>query len=176
MTNPHPMDARSMIRTVVAYHAAGRAVVAAALGHDVCEIAVQDGVDCVSHSPPEDHERDPDIELVILVAGQCAERQVVALMSGALETWPGDRDTDIWLETIRDLESGAVIYGPDPAGCWPDNDALALAWALGPVPDCERRHKLDAGRCSAREILTREWGDVEVIAECLGARLSRQPS
>lgn len=176
MTDSQHMDAQDMISTVVAYHAAGRAAVAAALGQDVHGISVHDGGDCVSHRPPGDDERDPDTELVILVAGPCAERKLAALVSGALETWPGDSDAEIWLDTIRDLESGALVYQPDADGRWPDNDSLALAWTLGGVPDCERRRKLDDGRRGAEEILGREWSDVEAIAGCLGARLSRQPS
>ena len=176
MSDVHDMDAEAVIRTVVAYHTAARAAVAAALGHDVYGISVHDGGDGVSHRPPGDDQRDPDIELVILVAGTCAERKLASLVSGALESWPGDRDADIWLDTLRDLESGALVYQPDADGCWPDNDALALAWILGGTPDCERRRKLDDGRRGAEEILARDWGDVTAIAGCLGARLSRQPS
>ncbi len=176
MTRSEPMDTDCAITALVAYHGAGRAVVASALGQEVFGMSVQDGTDSVWHGPPEGHERDPDVELVILLAGRCAESELTTLVSHALETWPGERDVDIWLETIRDLESGTLIYCPDADGRWPENDALALAWALGPVADCERLHKLDAGRRSAHEILAREWGNVEAIAECLGARLSRQPS
>jgi hypothetical protein len=165
------MDARDVIRTVVAYHGAGRAVVAAALGHDVYDIAVCDGGGRVSHRPRGDGARDADTELVILVAGPRAERRAAALMSEAPDWWPCDDEVDVWLATMRDLESGAVVYAPDAYGAWPDNDALALAWILGPVPDCERVDKLDDARCSAAEILAREWADVEAVAGCLGARL-----
>jgi hypothetical protein len=165
------MDASEVMRTVVAYHAAGCAVVAAALGHDVYEIAVCDGGGDVSHRPRGDAARDADAELVILVAGARAERRAAALMDAAPDWWACGDDADAWLATLRDLESGAVVYAPCAKGVWPDNDALALAWILGPLPDCDRQGKLDDARCSAAEILAREWCEVEAIALCLGAGL-----
>ena len=127
MTHSQPMDTECVITALVAYHGAGRAVVASALGQEVFGMSVRDGVDCVRHRPPEGHERDPDVELVILLAGRCAESELTTLVSHALETWPGERDVDIWLETIRDLESGTLIYCPDSDGRWPENSA---SWRL----------------------------------------------
>ena len=165
------MEAEAIIGTVVAYHAAARAVVATALGHEVHGFAVHDGGDCVSHRPRGGRDRQPDVELVILMAGECADRELAVRMHEELKGWPAGCDLDSWLDTIRKLESGAVIYCPDAAGCWPDNDALNLAWALGPTADCDRRHRIDVAIGRASEILASEWADVEAIARCLGARL-----
>jgi hypothetical protein len=161
-------DAWEAIRTVVAYHGAGRAVAAAALGHDVYDIAVCDARTEVSHRPCGEGPRDAESELVILLAGPRAERRAAALMREPLDWWACGDDADVWLATVRDLESGAVVYAPCARGFWPDNDALALAWIMEQVPDCEREDRLDDARCSAAEILAREWREVEAVARCLG--------
>jgi hypothetical protein len=165
------MHAGDLIRSVAAYNRAGHAVVAAALGRDVYDIAADDDGGCVCHRPRADATGDACEDLVILIAGPCAEALGAATMPEAVLAWTGTEDTDAWLATIRELESGALVYEPDADGVWPDNDALALAWALGETPDYERARRIADARARAVEILVREWGDVVAIAACLGATL-----
>ncbi len=157
-----------MIKCVAAYYRAGHAVTAAVLGRDIYDLGVDDDGGWVRHCPGTDATRNAGDDLLILVSGPCAATIGAARMPGPT-LLKGNEHTDAWLATIRELESGALDYHPGPGGAWPDNDALALAWALGDTPDCERDTRIANARSGAADILTREWADVRSLARCLGA-------
>ena len=162
------MHAAGLIRSMAAYYRAGHAVTAAMLGREIYDLGTNEDGGWVRHCPGTDAPREAGDALLILLSGPCAATIGTAAMPGP-SLLTGEEHTNAWLATIRELESGALSYEPDAAGAWPDNDALALAWALGDTPDCHRDRRIADARVRAAELLTREWADVRSIAACLGA-------
>lgn len=161
------------IESAMAYHEAGHAVVACALGQDVSWIGIDDaaGEDWggrMSHSGPlaPGQRAWASDELAIALAGKCAGAMRAAAlelpMDGELPPcvpW-ADSNGD-WLHRI--LEN-APYRQPDAEV---DSDEGSAATLLLEVPDDEREEALHKAHATVREILEREWVDVEAIASCL---------
>ncbi len=162
------MHAAALMRCTAAYYRAGHAVTAAVLGRQIHDLGVDENGGWVRHCPGTDATRDAGEDLLILISGPCAATLGTAALPGP-SLLTGEEHTDAWLATIRELESGALAFEPGPPGSWPDNDALALAWALGDTPDCRRNRRIADARARAVDLLTREWADVRSVAACLGA-------
>lgn len=153
---------------MAAYYRAGHAVTAAVLGREIYDLGADENGGWVRHCPGTDATRAAGEDLLILLSGPCAATIGAATMPGPA-VLTGEEHTDAWLATIRELESGALAYQPRPAGAWPENDALALAWALGDTPDCHRSRTIADARARTADLLMREWADVRSLAACLGA-------
>lgn len=132
-----------------AHHEAGHAIVAAAVGLDVYAIWIDDeGLGEVRHKG---HVSE-GAELAVAIAGTCAE----SILCG------DDRDS------VRELLKNvlwALEEGEDAMPC----DAVDMAHALRKChSDGQMEERLQRARDFARNVLSSEWVDVQVIAGCIG--------
>jgi hypothetical protein len=170
-TSPEPQalaDLRRATQAVTAYHEAGHAVVASELGQDVYSIVVDEKDGAVCHRP---RGEEPGLEdrLSIVLAGSCAEAMAVMTdlsgMPQLFEHWRDADDLQYWLDKVRDIiKCRSTLTGIEgDADEW-----KAAEIVFGVVPDGGLGRVLGRARDRARAILSREWADVQVIAECIG--------
>ncbi|MHB1539000.1 MAG: hypothetical protein ACYCUM_13920 [Solirubrobacteraceae bacterium] len=147
-------DGENPSRLAAAYHAAGHAIAAAAIGLDVCGCYLDD--DCVG-AVHYHGEAQPAERLAVVLAGRAA--QAIAFDDDDFDS--AERWHDAVNDDLEELGSGGVDEVIDDV-----RQAALLTDRVAPIQEA-----LHDARTFARRLLRENWRDVEAVAESL-----RRPS